>query len=192
MIYRVLIDKWKTIPKEVRLFLRNALLIFTVWQLLYVLLLYPTRLLDDPLTRVTGVLTEKSLQLIYGTKLFHAEYEFKQTLVEGLLVEEGSSMIYLGLQPLISIGDLCNGLNMYALFIGFILAFPSALKLKLGFGFIGLFSLIAVNVARCVGLAALQMHYPHFTLFAHHYVFNVLTYAAVFGLWYLFTKRASK
>jgi exosortase/archaeosortase family protein len=98
----------------------------------------------------------------------------------------------MGEQPLISIADGCNGLNMYALFLGFVIAYPSGMVLKLAFGTLGLSALIGVNVARCVGLAVLQIYYPDFTVFAHHYIFNVLTYAAVFGLWYWFTKKTAR
>jgi exosortase/archaeosortase family protein len=187
-----LIRQWRRIPLKVRLFLRNALLIFASWQLLYALYIYPTRIMDDFLTKTTGMATESILQLIYSAKRFYAVYEVSQNMSDGILSKVGKSLVWMGERPLISIVDSCNGLNMYALFIGFIIAFPSSIILKFGFGSMGLLALIGFNIARCVGLAILQIHYPNFTVFAHHYIFNVLTYAMVFGLWYYFTKKATE
>ncbi len=127
--------------------------------------------------------TEWVLGLIYGSKAFYAAFQVSNSIDQGIISVVGSSLVKMGEQPLISIAGPYNGLNMYALFPGFIIAFPSSIILKLGFGSVGLFAPIGVNIVRSVGLAILQMDYPNFTVFAHHYIFNVLTYAAVFGLW---------
>jgi exosortase/archaeosortase family protein len=190
MIYQFVFSKWQQIPMEVKRFLGKAFFILIVWQLLYGFYLYPNRVLDDALTHFTGYATEQVLLLVYGGAPFKTEFLLGNVIQEGIYAQIGSSLVSLGEQPLISIADSCNGLGMYALFIGFLVAFPGTLGLKLRFGTLGLMALIAVNVGRCVALASLQIHYPTFTVFAHHYIFNVLTYAAVFGLWYWFTKRA--
>lgn len=189
MVHLFMYSKWQQIPAEVRRFLGRALLILVIWQLLYGFYLYPKRVLDGPLTYFTGYATEKVLLLLYAGAPFKTEYLVGNMVEDGMNATIGSSLVWLNAQPLISIADPCNGLNMYVLFLGFLVAFPGALSLKLRFGTIGLMALIAVNVGRCVALASLQIHHPTFTVFAHHYIFNVLTYAAVFGLWYWFTKK---
>jgi exosortase/archaeosortase family protein len=190
MITHLFKTNWQLIPIEVKRFLRISFVLFILWQLIYSFYLYPNRVLDDTLTRFTALCTESLLRFFYNQP-FNTQYGLTDIVLEGTSIQTGSALISMGEQPLISIADPCNGLNMYALFVGFILAFPAGLGLKFRFGILGLASLIGVNVIRCVGLAALQIHHPSFTVFAHHYIFNVLTYAAVFGFWYWFTKKAA-
>jgi exosortase/archaeosortase family protein len=190
MLQQQLVSNWQKIPGAVKSFLGRALALLIGWQLLYMLYLQPTRLFDAFLTRLTGVATEKVLQLLYAGRAFDTTHLSTTTELAGTVSQTGSAWVWMGEQPLISIADPCNGLNMYALFLGFVIAYPVGVVLKLAFGTLGLTTLIGVNLARCVGLAVLQIYYPDFTVFAHHYIFNVLTYAAVFGLWYWFTKKA--
>jgi len=180
---------YKQIPRAVRLFLTRALLLFLAWQVLYQGFLAEKRLLDSPLKQITAYATAIVMDVLYTDDIFSVTHT---TPIEGCIGSTcgATSLVMRGKVPLISIADPCNGLSMYALFLGFILAYPSNWILKMSFGTIGMMSLIGVNVCRCVGLAILQIHYPAFTLFAHHYLFNVLTYAAVFTLWYVFTVKA--
>jgi exosortase/archaeosortase family protein len=192
MISRLILSKLSSIPREVRRFGIKALILFVFWQLLYGLYLYPSRILDDALTQLTGAATESMLKVLYAEKRFYTEFSLTKSVIHGgVSVFEGSSLVCMEAQPLIRIADPCNGLNMYALFVGFILAYPASKALKMAFGVFGFFGLVGLNVARCVALAVLQIHHPEYTFFAHHYIFNVLTYAAVFGLWYWFTKKAA-
>jgi exosortase/archaeosortase family protein len=190
MLQQQLVSNWQKIPTAVKRFLGRALALLIGWQLVYMLYLQPNRLFDAFLTRLTGVATEKVLQLLYAGCTFHTTHLNQTVYLEGTISQTGSAWVWMGEQHLISIADGCNGLNMYAMFLGFVIAYPAGAVLKLAFGALGLSALIGVNVARCVGLAILQFYYPDFTVFAHHYIFNVLTYAAVFGLWYWFTKKA--
>lgn len=192
MVKQFVLSKWQQIPTEVRGFLKRSLMLLIIWQLLYVLLLFPARVLDDSLTRFTGIATEKVLTFFYSDRSFRTEHLLIVSNEQADSKQIGTALVWMGAQPLIHIADACNGLNMYALFIGFLLAYPALTKLKVSFGFLGLVTLIAVNIARCAGLAVLQIHHPSFTVFAHHYIFNVLTYTTVFGLWYWFTKNAAK
>lgn len=192
MVQQQVVSNWQKIPTAVRRFLGRALVLLIGWQLVYMLYLQPNRLFDAFLTRLTGVATEKVLQLLYAGRTFHTTHLNQTVYLEGTISQTGSAWVWMGEHPLISIADGCNGLNMYAMFLGFVIAYPAGMVLKLAFGTLGLTTLIGVNVARCVGLAILQIYYPDFTVFAHHYIFNVLTYAAVFGLWYWFTKRTAQ
>lgn len=192
MVKQFVLSKWKQIPIEVRGFLKRSFVLMIIWQLVYGLFLFPTRILDDSLTRFTGIATEEVLSFFYSDRSFKTEHLLIASSEQADSTQIGTALVWMGEQPLINIVDTCNGLNMYVLFIGFILAFPALTRLKVSFGILGLVTLIVVNIARCVGLAALQIHHPSLTVFAHHYIFNVLTYAAVFGLWYWFTKKAAK
>lgn len=94
----------------------------------------------------------------------------------------------MGNQKLIGIADGCNGLNLYILFIGFIIAFPNTFLKKISFGVYGFIIVFGVNVLRCIGLGMVQIHYPYFMFYTHHYVFKIITYAVVFFLWSQFAK----
>ena len=50
----IFLDKWKRIPETVKQFILRALLILAVWKILYLFVLFPTRVLDKPLTQLVS------------------------------------------------------------------------------------------------------------------------------------------
>ena len=108
-------------------------------------------------------------------------------------VSSGSQpVISFGQQPLVSIWYPCNGLVLYALFGGFIAAFPGPLRTKLWFVPLGIFLLYCLNVGRVVALC-LNAHYAQRTVdFNHHYTFTFIVYACLFGLWMWWATRLAK
>jgi exosortase family protein XrtF len=175
------------IPKPIRKFALNCLLIFIIWQSIYIIFLEPKRIIDKPLTELVGNLTKKGLDLIYPNKNFTSKTIYNNVITD---IEVSSELytVFMGNQKLIGIADGCNGLNLYILFIGFIIAFPNSLKRKLSFGIYGFLLVFGVNVLRCIGLGMVQIHYPHFMIYAHHYIFKIITYGVVFLLWAQFAK----
>ena len=99
--------------------------------------------------------------------------------------------ILLSLQevPLLKIADNCNGLAVYALFAGFIAAFPGKGKSKAWFIPLGLSLLFLSNALRVASLSIIQIHYPEWLDFNHKYTFTILIYAQVFALWMLWVNR---
>jgi exosortase family protein XrtF len=98
-------------------------------------------------------------------------------------------LITLSGQPAVIVGHECNGLVLYALFGGFILAFPGPLRRKLWFVPLGLFLIYALNVLRIMALC-LNNYYSHQTVdFNHHYTFTAIVYASIFGLWMWWATR---
>lgn len=177
---------YQSIPDEVRFFLLRGFLFFILWQLIYQTLLFEGRIVDGPLTEFTAKTTGYFLEWLYPNHQFDAS-QMVYDLCEGDRCLETSALVTMNQVPLIRIADACNGLEMFVLFLGFILAYPSKWRLKVGFGILGMALLVSVNVMRCVVLSTIQIHLPHFTVFAHHYIFNVLTYITVFYLWYRYT-----
>lgn len=83
----------------------------------------------------------------------------------------------------------CNGVSLYIVFLAFVLAFfkPS---LKLGlFVFLGLVVLNISNVFRAAALYYISIHVPDQLYFYHKYIFNIMLFLEVFGLWYYATKK---
>ena len=83
----------------------------------------------------------------------------------------------------------CNGVNLYIVFLAFVLAFfrPS-LQLALFIG-LGLLILNFSNVFRAVALYYISIHVPDQLYFYHKYIFNIILFLEVFGLWYYATKK---
>ena len=87
------------------------------------------------------------------------------------------------------VGVPCNGLVLYALFAGFVLAFPGPWAHKAWFIPAGIALIWLLNVGRVAALA-INHHYAHQTVdFNHHYTFTFVVYACIFGLWMLWARR---
>ena len=92
-------------------------------------------------------------------------------------------------QPSVIVGVPCNGLVLYALFAGFVVAFPGPWQRKLWFIPLGIGLIWLLNVLRVTALA-LNFHYAHQSVdFNHHYTFTFIVYAFIFGLWMLWARR---
>lgn len=91
--------------------------------------------------------------------------------------------------PAVVVGAPCNGMVLYALFGGFVLAFPGPWRRKLWFIPLGMALIWVLNVLRVAALA-LNHHYAHQSVdFNHHYTFTFVVYACIFGLWMLWARR---
>lgn len=189
-IYHQIKEGLGEMPRTVKIFLLKAFILFIVWEGIYLGFLQKDRIIDGPLTNLTGELTAKSLDFFYPSSHFYTQNIQNKEFIDGWIYTD-KSVVWRDEQRLIGIADGCNGLNLFILFLGFIIAYPSSIRLKLSFGLIGLIFIFTINILRCTGLGMVQIHYPNFTIYAHHYIFNVLTYAVVFFLWIKFSKWAS-
>lgn len=91
--------------------------------------------------------------------------------------------------PAVSVGPPCNGLVLYALFGGFVLAFPGPWRRKFWFIPTGILLIWGLNILRVAALA-INHHYAHRSVdFNHHYTFTVVVYGFIFGLWLLWARR---
>jgi exosortase/archaeosortase family protein len=85
----------------------------------------------------------------------------------------------------------CNGLVLYALFSGFIVAFPGPARRKLWFIPLGLFLIYSLNVLRVIALS-INTYYDHKSAdFNHHYTFTAVVYASIFALWMWWATRGA-
>ena len=100
-----------------------------------------------------------------------------------------ANLVVMNGQPAVIIGAPCNGLVLYALFGGFVLAFPGPWQHKLWFIPLGIGLIWCLNILRVMALA-LNHHYAHKSVdFNHHYTFNIVVYGLIFGLWMLWARR---
>ena len=102
-----------------------------------------------------------------------------------------AQLVVMNGQPSVMVYPACNGLVLYALFGGFVLAFPGPWRRKAWFIPAGIALIWGLNILRVAALA-LNFHYAHQSVdFNHHYTFNVVVYSFIFGLWMLWARRLS-
>ena len=149
-------------------FLFFALLLYISWYLVYDLWLHPWGRLDKLVIDNSVGVTKFILHLFgYST--------FTEQRTVGISGTGGAW-----------IGDPCNGVELFALFTGFILAFPGKLKVKLVFIPAGILSIHFLNILRIVSLLLLQLYHPSMLEFNHTYTFTFLVYTYIFLLWMIF------
>jgi exosortase family protein XrtF len=102
-----------------------------------------------------------------------------------------TSVSYRG-HTIVSVYEGCNGINIFIVFIAFVLAFgPYHLKM-LSFIPAGVIVLHAFNLLRIAGLFLITIHRQQWTYFVHKYLFTAFIYAIVFLLWLLWVSKFSK
>jgi exosortase family protein XrtF len=179
---------WRGIPKEIRVFLQRALIIFILWKLVYHLFLFNGRIIDRPLTDWSAKGAEQLMQWVYpGTRLQVAE----ECKPNPELNNELSCMHFLWLngKKVVGIADGCNALELYVLYIGFLFAYPVGIKRTGLFILAGVPLIYIANIVRLAVLAYMNMHRISAVSIAHHYVFKLVVYALIFGLWVLFIRQ---
>lgn len=156
-------------------FLISAFLLYLAWFLLYESWLKPSGFPDRHLTRHTTEVSAGILRLMdYDIVFYHNPYK---------------SSLYLETQRLLGVAHECNGLILFALFIGFVVCFPAAWFTKLWFSVAGVAAIWVVNIIRVVALTLVQIHFPASLDFNHKYTFTLLVYGFIFGLWMLWVKK---
>jgi len=177
------------IPLPIRLFLGKALLFFVVWKIVYVGFLLDSKILDHPLTTHVGEVSTELLNRFSSMSGFEAVRVEKTTLYEGEYTTAIASDIYHNDKSILHIADVCNGLELIVLYIGFIVCMPSNFWRKLLYIIIGAILLDIVNITRCIGLIYLREYYDLYFDFAHKYLFKTTVYGVTFLLWMFYARK---
>lgn len=177
------------IPTPIRLFLGKALLFFVVWKIVYIGFLLESKVLDHALTTHIGDACVEILNNWTSMSGFRAVRESKTSIYEGESTTEIASLILHNDKRVLYIADLCNGLELIALYIGFTVCMPSSFWRKVRYIIIGVIILDLVNISRCIGLIYLQEYYEYYFDIAHKYIFNVTVYSVTFLLWVIYTRK---
>lgn len=170
---------YQTVPHQVTSFLSRAVVISVSWKLVYHLILLPNQVPNRGLTRSTAALTSLCL------KTFHS---LNSTIVEGYSTDFYSSILVDNLK-VIGIADPCNGLELMALYVGFLFCIPYSFKKKLFYTIGGLVGIFAINIGRCYVLALLSLHHSPLTNLAHHFIFTSIIYSLIFVAWVKYSKK---
>jgi exosortase family protein XrtF len=178
-------------PPQVRIFLLRGLVLFAIWKFVYLFFWAQPRTLDGPLTNTVGSQSVWILNQVYQTKGFKATPVVAVTRMEGDYQIAKVSKIDKDGKHLLNIADDCNGLELFILYIGFILSMPATIKRKVVYLIGGVFIIHIVNLLRCVGLSALLMHWDRYFDLAHHYIFKIMVYSTIFVLWVRYSNNLS-
>lgn len=160
-------------------FLVTAGVLLLGWNLLYELYLHPYTLIDryvvDNLIFFSSILLEG-----LGYDLMPAPPAAQQIRTIGI---DGTTGVW--------IGDPCNGIELFALFLIFMLAYPGPVRKKLWYIPMGLIIIHFVNILRISALTIIVDIDPSWLEFNHNYTFYIIVYSAVFALWYFWAFRIS-
>ena len=89
------------------------------------------------------------------------------------------------------VGPQCNGIELFALFAIYIVAFPGKWITKSWFIPAGILIIQVINTIRIAALTVIERDAPETLDFNHNYTFQIIVYGFVFYLWYLWTSRYS-
>ncbi len=162
---------YTAIPKGLRVFLLRGAAIFIAWRLLYELVLGPLGIPDHNLIEV----------VLWGTHKMLAPFFSNLTV-------DGYSLLING-KLAVTIARECNGLELMALYVGFLFCFPIQPKRLALYAVGGVLLTIFLNMVRCAVLAAMFYHEYELADFMHHYLFKLMIYGVSFYLWMLYSKR---
>lgn len=163
--------------KKLILFISKAIGLLLVWIFAYELWLKQDGRIDNWLT----ALSAKHSEFVLQTAGFD---------IHSQLTASGEAMIMDG-EVLLYIAHSCNGLILYALFSGFIFLYGNVLWKKFAFVVPGILLIYCLNVTRIIALCLIQLNRPDLLNISHKYIFTIIVYAAIFGLWMLWANYGS-
>jgi exosortase family protein XrtF len=160
--------------KFILLFLAKAILLYIIWYVGYELWLKKLGSLDV-------LIIDNLMYLSFETLTF---FNFIVNLDHHKMWIDQSSVAVL-------VGTGCNGVELFALFTGFILAFNGKWKNKLWFIPAGILIIHFFNVLRIIALTLNGLISPSFLEFNHKYTFTIILYCLTFFGWMLWVKYFS-
>lgn len=184
-----IVNTFNNMPPAIRLFLGKALLFFILWKLIYSFFLFDSQVLDQILTKHVGNASTYVLNNFGAMSGFTSAIETYQSEYAGASLINKVSAIYYNGEKVLHIANVCNGLELIVLYIGFIVCMPSSFMRKLKYIFLGAIFLDLINIFRCVGLIYLYQYFNVYFEFAHHYLFKAIVYLATFLLWVFFSRK---
>ncbi|WP_421874986.1 exosortase X [Marinoscillum sp.] len=157
-----------------RVFAIRAVILFIGWMVAYHGFIKPDGRANKWLTTKVVQSTKLGLNLLG----FNTEYAYRNEYEN-----DTSRFISIDNQPVVLVADECNGLELIALFIGFILCFPGPLKFKAIMISIGSLMVFLINVFREIILALNYKFLQETFDFNHKYTYVFIVYLLIFLLW---------
>lgn len=161
----------------VALFFAKAFGLFILWYFIYELWLHPLGTVDAIVIDNIIFFSSKILNLLGYDLITGANPNVRTIGIDGTH----------GLW----VGDPCNGMALFALFTGFIIAYPGPVIKKLWYIPLGLILIHLLNILRVTALTLIDFHSPQHLEFNHTYTFTILVYSFVFALWIIWANKLS-
>lgn len=161
----------------VKKFLIRAGIVYVGWLIIYHAVIIPDGRLNKFLT------DQVSAGTVIGLELLGYETDFK--------VVNNNNMVYIDGQAVVLVADACNGLELFALYTGFLLAFPGRWQYKAIFIPAGILLIFLINVAREVALSLNYKFFQETFELNHKYTYVFIVYVFVFIIWRFWLKNYS-
>ncbi|MCB9170802.1 MAG: archaeosortase/exosortase family protein [Flavobacteriales bacterium] len=161
-------------------FLVTAALLYLGWYLFYELVVHPWGRIDHAV--IDGLIwTSGTILSALGYALIPEPANAEMIRTIGV---EGGSLLW--------IGDPCNGVSLFAVFLIFLIAYPGPLRHKLWYAPLGLTLIFLVNALRIVALCIIVSIDYELLNFNHDYTFYVVVYGVVLLLWVIWVRRYAR
>lgn len=155
------------------LFISKAVALYLLWYFIYEQWLSKVGWLDEIIIDNLIYSTNKILVLL-GYVTFVYDHTF------GI---DGSNGVFIGIP--------CNGVELMALFGGFVLIFQGSWKNKIWYIPLGIIIIHLLNILRVLALAIIAKIAPLTLDFNHKYTFTLILYSVVFFGWVIWVKKFS-
>ena len=170
--------KFYIIPKPIRAFLLRVIVVFIVWKVLYHTLLLPTQIPDAWLTHISA----KGASIL-------TSWLYPSTAITVVQVADIAEQLFVNGKRTIGIAHNCNALELYVLYIGYIICRPAPIKKRLIYIILGIVIIYLLNIIRIAGLGWLYLEHPRMVDFAHKYAFKAVVYFTIYLLWNEYSKQ---
>lgn len=159
-------------------FLTTVIFFYLFWYLIYNFWIKEHTYLDYYLTVSETYVSQQVFQLLG----FDASFEPLRERCQ----------LFFGSKHLLNVGHECNALEVFVIFTGFVVCFPSSLKSKVLFIPMGILIIYMLNILRILLLTLMAHYTPEYIDFNHKYTFNIIIHGVVFFLWHYWSKHYSK
>jgi exosortase/archaeosortase family protein len=168
------------------LFLFKAVFIWLLWMLLYGIVFKKDEI-NDPVTSIEANITAQVFKVLgYNVSLSNDHILRYKNLSGEEQIVHNKQYILIDNKPIIGIATACNGVELFAMFIGFLIAFGGRKKL-IPFLVFGLLSIFLINTFRIVCITWISMFNREQADFHHHYTFMFIIYGYILWLWHRWT-----
>jgi len=169
----------KILQNKLYRFIFFSALLYLGWLFIYEYWLHPLGFLDRAMIDNIIWATSNLLELL------------SFNLIGDFPFDEGIRTVGIDGTHGVWVGDPCNGISLFALFTGFVLAYPGPVKHKLWYIPLGLILIHVINVIRVTALVMIVYYAPEYLEFNHTYTFTLFVYGFVFLMWWYWASRLS-
>ncbi|MGF7139388.1 hypothetical protein [Roseimarinus sediminis] len=126
-----------------------------------------------------------------GTTYVYVARFFLQLVGFDVIIDPEKNLLWInGSAGAVKVVYDCLAVNLFFIYLIFIIAYPGNIRLKLRFAVCGLVLIYLLNAMRMAALSIIVMRIPHLMDLFHHFIFQGLIYLFIFGLWYYFSKQS--